>query len=334
VNGSHDALIGTVLDRRYRIEQCLDTGGIGAVYRGEDLKLGRPVAIKVMLRKHGASEELRLRFEREAQALAAVAHPAVVPISDYGFADGLPYLVMEYLDGQTLRELLDVEGAIAPDRALTIIRQVLKALAYAHGRGLVHRDMKPGNVFVQRFDSNEEHVRLLDFGFAKFLRPEYGNPGPDLTRVGIAMGTPAYMAPEQASSRATDARTDIYAVGVLLFEMVTGHKPFEGEPPDLLRKHLTEPLPMLSRAHLGAYAAPLNEVIQHATAKKPRERFPDGSHMLAALDRTREVCDAISRGDMSHRPMSWFPWAMAAGGIMLGLVATIISLAVLFMVRQ
>src|SRR5687768_6239537 len=160
-----DAPIGRVLAGKYRIESLLGRGGIGAVYKAEHLQLGRKVAVKVLLDEVAQLPDLRKRFEREARALSALSHPHIVGISDFGIADGLPYLCMELLEGKSLEQIL-LEGPPDPERTMDIARRILEGLAFAHSRGVVHRDLKPGNVFLQAISDKRDHVKLLDFGLA------------------------------------------------------------------------------------------------------------------------------------------------------------------------
>ncbi|MCA9609964.1 MAG: serine/threonine protein kinase, partial [Myxococcales bacterium] len=208
-----DPLIGRVLDQRYRIETVLGAGGVGVVYRAEHTGLRRPVALKVL--RHGFEENphLRRRFEREARVLSQLSHPNVVALTDYGIADGLPFLVMELLEGRTLEDLLEEEGPPAPRVALDIVRAVVRGLAFAHDRSVLHRDLKPGNVFLQSLPDDPHHVKLLDFGLAKLLVDEETSSGeePTLTKAGTIVGTPAYMSPEQASGGRVDPRSDVYS---------------------------------------------------------------------------------------------------------------------------
>ena len=167
-NAASDPLIGRKLDGRYEVLERLGEGGVGVVYRGRQVQLGRFVAIKVLHQDTAASPEWRRRFEREAKALSALAHPNVVPVTDSGIDGGVPFLVMELLEGKTLADLIK-EGPLPLWRALDIARQTLRGLAFAHGKGIVHRDLKPANVFLQALPDQADHVRLLDFGMAKFL---------------------------------------------------------------------------------------------------------------------------------------------------------------------
>ena len=201
-----DSLIGRKLDGRYEMLGRLGEGGVGVVYRARQVHLGREVAIKVLHKDAAAIPEWRRRFEREAQALSALAHPNVVPVTDSGIDNGVPFLVMELLQGKTLADLLK-EGPLPLWRALDIARQLLRGLAFAHGKGIVHRDLKPANVFLQELPDQADHVRLLDFGMVKFLEKADSGPMADtLTRAGVVFGTPAYLSPEQAKGGPADAQ--------------------------------------------------------------------------------------------------------------------------------
>src|SRR5262249_47702182 len=197
----------------------------------------------------------------------------------------VPFLVMELLEGQTLKDLLQ-DGPPPLGRALDIARQTLRGLAFAHGKGIVHRDLKPANVFLQALPDQADHVRLLDFGMVKFLEGSSSRTMAELTHAGARMGTPAYMSPEQVKSAAVDARTDGYAAGVLLFELLAGRRPFVADSREgYLAAHLTEPVPALAQLRPGlARASLLQALIARAMAKKPADRFKDADAMLAALE--------------------------------------------------
>jgi hypothetical protein len=278
------ALIGRTLDDRYRIDAPLAAGGMGAVYRGTHLKLGSPVAIKLLLDQYASSRSLRKRFEREAKALAGLRHPNIVAVSDYGLSGDVPYLVMELLEGETLGRRLK-RGPFPHAQVQELIGQLLRALSFVHEQGLVHRDLKPGNVFFQRLPDGEERLKLLDFGLAKVVEPEPGTPDSNLTLSGEAVGTPAYMAPEQISGGPAGAGSDVYAVGVMFFQLLCGRLPFEGEPMEQLKSHLVAPIPSLSGCcPAGPLRPELETWLEHAMAKQPEARFRDGAEMLAALE--------------------------------------------------
>jgi eukaryotic-like serine/threonine-protein kinase len=271
----------------YRIEAQIGQGGIGAVYRARDNKLGRDVALK-LLRVDVVAPAQRPRFEREAKALATLSHPNVVTILDCGVSDDVPYLVMELLEGQSLSEALGSQSFPAA-RAQRVMRELTAALAYVHERGLVHRDLKPGNVFLQRQPGGGERVKLLDFGLAKFLESETDAEAHTLTRTGEVFGTPAYMPPEQWSGDRVDARADVYSAAVVCFEMIAGRRPFRGEGQDLLRAQLIEVPPFLHEACADRVASPeLERVLHRALAKLPRERLPSAVELAAELDTLRE----------------------------------------------
>jgi serine/threonine protein kinase len=276
--------IGTVLEGRYELVEKLGEGGVGWVYRALHLRLKTEVAIKMLQAPYDNHESLRPRFEREARALANLRHPNIVTLTDYSVADGRPYLVMELLEGQTLADRLE-DGPVSEERARRIVRQVLDALIYAHGRGFAHRDLKPSNIFLVELPTDPDWVKILDFGFVKLLGSAELEKHATLTRSGMAFGTPAYMCPEQATGGRTDPRADLYAIGVVLFEMLAGRRPFVGEVPEVIRAHLTEPVPPISIGGLPIEATPeLHTFLELALAKLPNERYATARAMREALD--------------------------------------------------
>ena len=301
-----DPLIGRTLDGRYEVLGRLGEGGVGVVYRGRQTHLGRFVAIKVLHQDAAGIPEWRRRFEREAKALSALAHPNVVPVTDFGIDGGVPFLVMELLQGKTLNELIK-EGPLPLARTLDIVRQTLRGLAFAHGKGIVHRDLKPANVFLQELPDQADHVRLLDFGMAKFLEGSGSRTVPEnLTRAGIVFGTPAYMSPEQVKAGAVDARSDVYTAGILLFELLSGRRPFLADSYEgYLGAHLTQPVPSLAKLRPKIPAARVFQaLIERAMAKKPAERFEDAGALLAGLEAVmakRKVAAAIGRSAATPR---------------------------------
>jgi serine/threonine-protein kinase len=281
-----DPLVGRTLDGRYKVLDRLGVGGVGVVYRGKQVKLGRLVAIKVLQQHAADMPEWRRRFDREAKALSELAHPNVVPVNDSGIDDGVPYLVMELLRGRTLADLVK-EGPLRPARALDIVRQMLRGLAFAHTKGIVHRDLKPANVFLQALPDKSDHVRLLDFGMAKFLESSAARSMVEsLTKVGAVFGTPAYMSPEQAKAEPVDASSDVYAAGVVLFQLLAGHLPYAGDSYEqVMKAHVFDPIPSLVQARPDLAIAPLLEpILARALAKKKTARFSDAAAMLAALE--------------------------------------------------
>ena len=243
-----DVLLGTLLASRYRIEELIGSGGMGAVYRAEHVHMRKAVAVKVLHKEMTAFPEVVARFEREAVAAGRIEHRHVVSASDFGkLEDGSFYLVLEFVEGQSLAKLVATSGPLAPLRALRIARQIVEALQAAHGVGIVHRDLKPDNVMLLPKDDDPDFVKVLDFGIAK-IKVEETTEQAALTQIGTVFGTPEYMSPEQARGELVDARADLYTVGVILYEMLSGVSPFKDD--DLvvvLTRHLTaEPPPLPS----------------------------------------------------------------------------------------
>ena len=294
-----DPFIGRTLNGRYEVLARLGVGGVGVVYQGRQVQLDRLVAIKVLQQSAAASPEWRRRFEREARVLSALAHPNVVPITDFGIDGDVPYLVMELLQGKTLADLIN-EGPVSPARALDIVRQTLRGLAFAHGQGIAHRDLKPANIFLQALPDHADHVRLLDFGMAKFLEGASApSPAENLSRAGAVFGTPSYMAPEQAKAERVDTRADIYAAGAILFQLLAGRLPYVADTPEgVMEAHVSEPVPSLADVRPDLSIARLVQpVIDRAMAKKPAGRYPQALWMLSAL----EALDGGSRAAADER---------------------------------
>lgn len=281
--GAGDPLLGEVLDGRYKLEAKIGEGGLGTVYRALHLKLERPVAIKVLKAELRAVPDIRQRFLREVRTLAALSHPSIVTITDYGEAGSVPYLVMELVEGDELSKLI---GNCSPERALSVIEQVLSSLAYAHTLEVVHRDLKPANVIVRSLPDGKDHVVVLDFGLAKFVGDD-SSPAHDLTRSGLVVGTPAYLPPEQigGGAKKSEPRSDLYAVGLILYELLTGRRPFvTDDAAEMLRAHLSTKPSALTEAAPGATVAPaLEALIQRALEKSPADRFPNAKAMMDAI---------------------------------------------------
>jgi len=282
-----DPLIGIELDGRYRLVSELGEGAMGKVYRAERIAAGETgfAAVKVLNEDCSAQPDLRERFEREARALFGLAHPHILEVQDFGMTPlHRPYLVMELLEGQSLDEMVDGE-ILPPDQALQLGRQLLEGLAFAHDQGVVHRDLKTENVFVVRNSTGGYHAKLLDFGLVKFTDDERWGEGRKLTVAGSVMGSPAYMSPEQATGAPIDARSDVYSVGIVIYELVTGHWPFECESrSDMLRAHLIEPPPTIAAGRDGLECRPeLEALVQKAMAKSANDRHANAREMLAAL---------------------------------------------------
>jgi len=234
-----DKLIGTILDGRYSVVRVVGKGGMGTVYEGENVKIGKRVAIKVLLPELIRSDEYVKRFQREARAAAEIGHAHIIDVFDFGTTpDSVPYIIMEYLEGEDLYSVLEREAKLPPERAVDIAGQVLHALSAAHAAGIIHRDLKPENIFLCRRSDvfwegepgprKRDFVKVLDFGISLFRRMNLEEA--KITKTGIVFGTPYYMSPEQArASRDIDFRSDVYSVGALLYTMISGERPFEGE---------------------------------------------------------------------------------------------------------
>jgi serine/threonine-protein kinase len=274
---------GGILDGRYRLLEKLGDGGVGAVYKAEHLWMRRMVAIKFLHKKVTASMEAVKRFAREARVSGQIQSPNCVSVFDFARApDGTFYLVMELIAGDDLRSLLQREGRLSVRRAAMIFEQLLYALGAAHAVGVVHRDMKPENVMLQPEPGGGVLVKLLDFGIARRWRA-FNDHTSELTSPGRTVGTPEYMAPEQAQGLPLDGRADQYAVGCMLFEALSGRRPYLFEDPiELMRAHVQAPVPRLRDFGLEVPAA-MEVVVRRAMDKDPHERFPDAPSFAEAL---------------------------------------------------
>jgi serine/threonine protein kinase/streptogramin lyase len=274
----------------YRIEALLGRGGMSVVYRAEDLRLKRKVALKLLAPQLAEDERFRERFLRESELAASIDHPHVIPIYEAGEADGQLYIAMRYVEGTDLRALLRKEGALEPKRALALLEQVADALDAAHQRGLVHRDVKPGNVLIAA-QARREHCYLSDFGLTKQTSSESG-----LTQTGQFVGTAEYIAPEQIERGPVDGRTDIYSLGCVLYPCLTGEVPYPGERlMAVLWAHVNEPPPSASE-HNPDLAAEVDAVIAKALAKSPEQRYSScGELAEAAREALGETAQASPR---------------------------------------
>ncbi len=283
-----EALIGKVLDQRYRIDARIGSGGMGIVYRGTHVIIDKPLALKVLRAEHASQTEVVKRFLLEAQLASQIKHPNVVDISDYGQVSGtkLAYYVMEYLSGTTLAYRIDNSGPLDPRDAIDIAIQTASALGAAHGRGIVHRDLKPDNIFLCAApDARGTLVKILDFGIA---RARYRKTR--LTASGVVVGTPAYMSPEQARGGEVDGRSDLYTLGVILFEMITGTVPFEARSTlEALNQHVYEVPPEVR--DINPQLPPLENLerlIRQLLAKNPSERPRDAALTIKLLIHARD----------------------------------------------
>ena len=263
----------TVVDDRYRIISRLGSGGMADVYRAEDMQLGRKVALKLLYRRFAEDAEFVERFRREASSAAGLQNPNIVQIFDRGEWDGTYYIAMECLEGRNLKQVVRDHGALDPALAIDIVMQILRAARFAHRRGIVHRDIKPHNVIVD----DEGRAKVTDFGIARA-------GASDMTETGSIMGTAQYLSPEQAQGQPVDARADLYSIGIVLYELLTGALPFDAESPvTIALKQISEdPVPPMQ---LNPAVPPaLDAVVMRALRKRPGDRFQDADEFIAALE--------------------------------------------------
>ena len=305
------------LNGRYRIGELIGRGGMADVFRGEDLRLHRPVAVKLMRRDLARDPHFQARFRKEARSAASLNHPSIVSVYDTGevsLEDGLhpvdcPFLVMELVSGRTLREILHAEGAVGTDRAVAWTRGVLEALEHAHEEGIVHRDVKPANVMVTETGA----VKVMDFGIAHAL----ADTSATTSQTQAVVGTALYLAPEQATGRTVDGRADLYAAGCLLFELLTGRPPFTGDTPlAVAYQHVREEPPAPSDVDPDLPPA-FDPVVLRALRKDPQDRFPTGAAFLAALEEA--AADPHAAPGRHTPPLdAVHPALVGAGGAVLG----------------
>ena len=299
-----DPLVGQTLDEKYRIEQRLGEGGMGAVYRARHLQMDRPVAIKVLHENLVEDEAARIRFQREARAAVRLQHQNAIAVTDFGeTSDGYNYIVMELLEGPTLREILAKEAPIETARAISIMLQASAAVAVAHEAGIIHRDLKPANIIVTQSPEVPAVVKVLDFGVAKLAAGALDDDEGTITlrQAGSFIGTPRYMAPEQYNGHELTPAADVYSLGVILYEMLTGMAPFTGSSPvEIAAKHVNNP-PHSPRKIVAAIPEDVERVVLHALEKQPEERPANGAEFH------RELMDTAQRLGLEHHALKSAP---------------------------
>ncbi|WP_437588716.1 protein kinase domain-containing protein [Sorangium sp. So ce1000] len=304
-SSGQDPLIGATIADRYRIISLIARGGMGKVYRAEQFALGRICALKLLLPDERLEQdpEFFRRFSREAATAARLTHPNSVTVFDYGRDDprGIYFIAMEYIAGRTLHRVLQDEGALPEARASRIARQMCRALAEAHGLGLVHRDLKPSNVLLVDQDDEKDFVKVVDFGLVKDVS---GRQLDDLTQKGLFIGSPKYTAPEQAMGHELSPRADIYALGVLLYEMLCGKAPFDKKvAPATLMAHVSEPPPPLADHARGALVSPaMTAIVMRCLEKSPDRRFQSMRECLTALKSAAGEPIDPARASVPDRP--------------------------------
>ncbi|MFH1129856.1 MAG: serine/threonine-protein kinase, partial [Pseudomonadota bacterium] len=305
---SDDPLIGTLLGN-FCIEEQIAKGGMGLIYRAVHSVIGRRAAIKVLTEKYSNDRTMIKRLHREARAVNRVGHPNIVDIFDFGrTTDDREYFVMEYLDGESLAHVLEKNATLNWDFCSQLLTQILGALAAAHELGIVHRDVKPENIMVVPQEDGTIIAKILDFGIAKSVG--VGPDGEHLTQAGSVMGTPEYIAPEQIRGKKVDGRADLYAVGIILFELLTGRRPFEGDTViQTLLAHLKQEPPIAEPPKNLGIPDHVPMVIQKALAKDPEGRYPDAISFAKALG--LETSNAISKDNTRAIPQRF--WEMQSG---------------------
>jgi serine/threonine-protein kinase len=294
----NDAIIGTLAAGRYRILKLLGEGGMGRVYLAEHVAIEKRVALKILRAEFANKGEIVTRFQQEAISASRIKHPNVLDVFDFGqLENGCFFLAMEFLEGNDLADELSRRRVIETARGIRISLQICRALAAAHESGVVHRDMKPENVFLQRTADGEEIVKIVDFGIAQLRSKdaEVVENKRRLTRTGMIFGTPEYMAPEQAGGKDADSRSDIYSVGIIMYEMFTGAVPFTGDTfLGVLSKHLANPTPLMREVYPEiAISASLQAVIMHALEKEPTARYQTMLELAQAISAS---ADAVALG--------------------------------------
>ena len=278
-----DKYIGKKLDGRYEITELIGVGGMAEVYKGVDVIDNKPVAIKILKKEYAENEEFLRRFRNESKAIAVLSHPNIVKIYDVGFSDKLQYIVMEYIDGITLKEYIEEEKVLTWKDTVHFVIQILRALQHAHDKGIVHRDIKPQNIMM----FTDGTIKVMDFGIAKFAREE------GKTATDQAIGSVHYISPEQASGAVTDAKSDIYSVGAMMYEMLTGRKPFDSDNPVAIAVMHMHDIPERPRALNPEIPDGLEEIVLRAMEKAPEDRYQTTAEMIADIDKFKADPDMV-----------------------------------------
>jgi len=284
---------------RYELRELIGEGAMAEVWRAHDPGIDRVLAIKLLKPEFRRNPDYAARFLREAKAAGALAHPSIVTIYDVGEADGHPYIAMELLDGEPLDQVLTRDGKLASDRVLAIGTQLASALSYAHLSGVVHRDIKPSNVMLGR---DGRSIKILDFGIARMAEADPGQADRDSvrTQIGEVLGTPRYMSPEQALGQVVDGRSDLFSVGVVLYELITGHPAFNGTTAATLALQITQVNPPPIAGIEPDCPGGLRFIVEKLLAKRPERRFADGAELARALERETKAYEAV-QADMAAR---------------------------------
>ncbi len=283
---------------RYELQERIGEGAMAEVWRAHDPSIHRTLAIKLIKTDLGQDAEYAARFVREAKAAGALAHPNIVTIYDVGEAEGRPYIAMELLDGEPLDVALEREGKLSDDRVLAIAGQLASALAYAHLAGVVHRDIKPSNILLA---PDGRSVKILDFGIARVMEGDAAEREHVRTQVGQVLGTPRYMSPEQALGQAVDGRSDLFSMGAVLYELITGRQAFNGQTPAILALQITQQPPTPIAELEPRCPGGLRFIVEKLLAKRPERRFQDGAELARAVERERKAFDAVRAEESVRR---------------------------------
>ena len=351
-----DSYVGQDVAGQFRIVQRIGTGGMGAVYKAEQPEMNRFVAIKILHSKYLARTDLVSRFRREARAMSHLSHPNTARVFLYGqLEDQSCYFVMEYLEGRNLAQVVRAEGPMDPLRAINIMVPVCGALEEAHQAGIIHRDLKPENIFLTSQGGITDFPKVLDFGLAKVTERQMRPGSLILTQEGMVFGTPEFMSPEQARGEALDGRSDIYSLGIIMYELLTGKLPFDArQPMDFINMHINQPpISLAERAPDREFPRGLEEALMRCLAKAPADRYQTAAELAQALrdvvrgklitgvmrsipsqsQPSAEPSERGSRGGaepIPAPPMSMMPWMFFGAGVVLAL-AGVVALAVAFL---
>ncbi|MGH9548229.1 MAG: serine/threonine-protein kinase, partial [Terriglobales bacterium] len=317
-----------IVAKNYRIEQKLGDGGMGTVYKCTELALGRTVAVKFLHPHLVATSKWLLRFQQEARAVGRLSHPNIINVLSFSMNDDVPFIVMDYIKGESLAEILASQGSLSVERTLAIMTQVAQGLMHAHEQGIIHRDLKPSNIVI--LDGTEDAVRILDFGIAKMMEDEEPASAPKLTQTGEVFGSPAYMSPEQALGRMVDGRSDQYSFACVLYECLTGGVPFVGNSVvEVMIKQTGERPLSLSEASLGKkFPRHLEDAVARMLEKEPENRFASMNEALSAL--AGRPMHAPEKTESRAQPAARFPfqpWTIAVGT-----VATVVAAATIYFI--
>jgi serine/threonine-protein kinase len=296
-----DPFVGRTLDDKYLVEEPVGAGGMGAVYRARHLSMDRPVAIKFLHQRFVEDEAARNRFQAEARAAVKLCHPNAVSVTDFGqTSEGVVYIVMELLEGRTLREILNREAPLETARATSIMLQTSDAVAAAHVAGIIHRDLKPSNILVTQSADQPAAVKVLDFGIATFSADD-DEDAPVVAQTNTVIGTPRYMSPEQHNGNELTPAADVYSLGVILYEMLAGMAPFSGSTPaEIAEKHANNP-PHSPREIVAAIPQDVERVVLHALEKEPSDRPANAGEFR------RELLETANRLGLEHHAITSAP---------------------------